>query len=145
MSEDFTYDEVPYPSFTFPQTRPDRLSTIGKYFGIETTLPDNCRMLELGCGDGTNILSFAYCHPNSSFVGIDLSRVHISDADQAKQKLGLENVSFDCADVTTLSAKDLGQFDFIIAHGLFSWVLICSRARIADLFGMPCSERDRLH
>lgn len=122
MSESFIYDEVPYPSFTFPQTRPDRLSTIGKHFGIETALPDGCRMLELGCGDGTNLLSFAYCHPNSKFVGFDLSKVHIDDADKAKAKLGLENARFECADVTTLSKDELGEFDFIIAHGLFSWV-----------------------
>ncbi len=122
MSEDFIYDEVPYPSFTFPQTRPDRLSTIGKYFGVETALPDNCRMLELGCGDGTNLLSFAYCHPNSKFVGIDLSKVHIDDANAAKEALRLANARFECGDLTTLSVDDFGQFDFIIAHGLFSWV-----------------------
>ncbi len=122
MSETFSYDELPYPSFTFPQTRPDRLSTIGKFFGIDTALPDRCTLLELGCGDGTNLLSFAHCHPESEFVGIDLSRVHINSAISAREELGLKNVQFICADLTATPAGEFGEYDFIVAHGLFSWV-----------------------
>ena len=78
--DQFTYDAVPYPSFTFPQTHPDRLSTLGAIAGVSTAHPERCRVLELGCGDGTNLLSFAYALPESQFVGIDLSQVHISRA-----------------------------------------------------------------
>ncbi len=134
MSEKFTYDDVPYPSFTFPQTRPDRLSAVGRFYGIETAMPDKCRVLELGCGDGTNLLSFAYCHPESEFLGIDLSKVHIDDAQNAASQLGLNNVVFECADVTTKPSAELGKFDFIIAHGLFSWVPDFVREHILRIY-----------
>lgn len=134
MSENFSYDDVPYPSFTFPQTRPDRLSSVGRFYGIETAMPDKCRVLELGCGDGTNLLSFAYCHPESEFLGIDLSKVHIDDARKAADQLGLTNAVFECADVTTKPSDELGKFDFIIAHGLFSWVPDFVREHILRIY-----------
>jgi methyltransferase-like protein/SAM-dependent methyltransferase len=134
MSENFSYDDVPYPSFTFPQTRPDRLSSVGRFYGIETAMPDKCRVLELGCGDGTNLLSFAYCHPESEFLGIDLSKVHIDDARKAGDQLGLENAVFECADVTAKPSAELGKFDFIIAHGLFSWVPDFVREHILRIY-----------
>lgn len=134
MSENFSYDDVPYPSFTFPQTRPDRLSAVGRFHGIETAMPDKCRVLELGCGDGTNLLSFAYCHPASEFLGIDLSKVHIDDARTATGQLGLKNITFECADITTKASDELGKFDFIIAHGLFSWVPDFVREHILRIY-----------
>jgi methyltransferase-like protein len=134
MSENFSYDDVPYPSFTFPQTRPDRLSAVGRLYGIETAMPDKCRVLELGCGDGTNLLSFAYCHTESEFLGIDLSKVHIDDARNAADHLGLTNAVFECADVTTKPSAELGKFDFIVAHGLFSWVPDFVREHILRIY-----------
>lgn len=140
MTQTFSYDTLPYPSFTFPQTRPDRLSTIGLIRGIETALPDKCRVLELGCGDGTNLNSFAYCHPESTFVGIDLSTIHISDANAAKKELGLRNVEFICGDVTELTVSEIGKFDFIVAHGLFSWVPPFVREHILRIYSECLTE-----
>ncbi|QYO67142.1 class I SAM-dependent methyltransferase [Leptolyngbya sp. 7M] len=134
MAEDFIYDAIPYPSFSFPQTRPDRLSTIGLFYGIETATPDKCRVLELGCGNGTNLISFAYTHPESSFLGIDLSSVHIVKADDTKQRLGLKNIKFQCLDILAIDPNELGKFDFIIAHGLFSWVPEEVRERILTIY-----------
>ncbi len=140
MTQTFSYDAFPYPSFTFPQTRPDRLSTIGLVRGIETALPDKCRVLELGCGDGTNLNSFAYCHPESTFLGIDLATVHINDANVAKGELGLRNVEFICGDVTELAVSEIGKFDFIIAHGLFSWVPPFVREHILRIYSECLTE-----
>ena len=97
-------------------------------------MPDKCRVLELGCGDGTNLLSFAYCHPESEFLGIDLSKVHIDDARKAADQLGLGNAVFECADVTNKPSAELGKFDFIIAHGLFSWVPDFVREHILRIY-----------
>lgn len=135
MAQDqFSYDAVPYPSYTFPQTHPDRLSTIGSLYGIETAHPEQCRVLELGCGDGTNILSFAYALPDSKFVGIDLSKIHIERAQKGAADLELKNASFLQADISTLSKSDLGQFDFVIAHGLYSWVPDTVRGHLHRIF-----------
>jgi len=134
MPSDFIYDNVPYPSFVFPQTSPDRLATLARVHGIDTASPANCRMLELGCGDGTNLLALAYALPNSHFVGIDLAATHIDSAKAAAEKLDLSNVEFFKLDVTTVDAATLGEFDYIVAHGLFSWVPEFVRPAILGLY-----------
>lgn len=131
----FSYDEVPYSSFTFPQTRPDRLATLAAVYGMHPAAPEDCRVLELGCGDGTNLLSFAYILPESRFVGIDLAKGHIDRAKTAADELQLSNVEFLCKDVTKINGQALGEFDFIIAHGLFSWVPEEARTRILEIYG----------
>ncbi len=141
MTKDaFTYDSVPYPSYTFPQTHPDRLSTVGSLFGLQAEHPEKCRMLELGCGDGTNLLSFAYALPGSSFVGIDLSGVHIAKAEDTAKRLGLTNIIFRREDVTHIGRDDLDEFDFIVAHGLFSWVPDAVRPHILRIFSECLTE-----
>jgi methyltransferase-like protein/SAM-dependent methyltransferase len=133
MSE-FIYNTIPYPSFTLPQTHPDRLATLGRLYGIETASPQRCRVLELGCGDGSNLLSFAYALPESEFVGVDLSEKHIAAADKTKIELNLSNVFFYCEDVMNLNQTRLGDYDFIIAHGLYSWVPDFVRKKVLQIY-----------
>src|SRR6188508_1933844 len=99
MSEPFAYDVVPYPSRVFGQTHPDVMATAATYFGMSPAPPDACRVLELGCGDGSNLLSFAFALPNSEFTGIDLSEVHIKKGKHSVDEFGLANL--------TLSRMDL--------------------------------------
>ncbi|MGI8811842.1 MAG: methyltransferase regulatory domain-containing protein [Pyrinomonadaceae bacterium] len=129
-----SYDEVPYPSYTFPQTSPDRLATMAVLNGIRAAPPDRCRVLELGCGDGANLLSFAYALPESEFLGVDLSSVHISDATAAVVELELRNARFLQMDLADLDVEEFGQFDYVIAHGLYSWVPPAIRERILDIY-----------
>lgn len=130
----FTYDEVPYSSFTFPQTRPDRLATLGAFHGIKTARPEKCRVLELGCGDGTNLISFAYILPDSEFVGIDLSEIHIEKAKKTSAELKLSNLSFHTEDVMNFNRERFGEFDYIISHGLYSWVPDFVREKILQIY-----------
>lgn len=129
-----SYNEVPYPSFVFPQTSPDRLATLGRLRGIETANPNDSRSLELGCGDGANLIAFAYAYPESRFVGIDLAERHIEKAKLSAQKLGLKNIEFIAADICELELAALGKFDTIVAHGLFSWVPDAVRERILLIY-----------
>lgn len=131
---DFSYNALPYPSFTFPQTHPDRLATLATAFGMQPAPPQRCRVLELGCGDGTNLLSFASVLPQSEFVGVDLSENHIRAAQAGKRELNLSNVEFHELDVTAISRERFGEFDFVVAHGLYSWVPDFVRARILDVY-----------
>jgi len=130
----FAYDAVPYPSLTFPQTHPDRLAVMAVVNGMQPAPADRCRMLELGCGDGTNLLSIAYALPDCSFTGIDLSATHIARAEETRANLGLANVEFRCGDVTEVNATELGEFDYIAAHGLFSWVPGAVRGHILRIY-----------
>ena len=54
------YDEFAYPGQVFPQTHPDRLATIATLLGLEPAPPtEQFRVLEVGCGDGGNLLALA--------------------------------------------------------------------------------------
>jgi SAM-dependent methyltransferase/methyltransferase-like protein len=82
---------------------------------------DRCRVLELGCGNGGNIIPMAEALPGSSFVGIDLSQRQIEFAHSAARTLELRNVQLRQMNVMDVT-DDFGQFDYIIAHGIYSWV-----------------------
>ena len=122
MAEEFSYDAVPYPSKFFLQTHPDRLAAAGILYGMQPAPVENCRVLELGCGNGSNLISQAFGLPSSKFVGIDLSQIHIDLANAAAKELKLSNIEFRKTDVMEMTADDFGSFDYITAHGFLSWV-----------------------
>jgi SAM-dependent methyltransferase len=129
QQEDLTgYDRVPYPGDPFPQTHPDRLATVATLFGLRPAPPDACRLLELGCGDGGNLVPMAYGLPGSTFCGIDLSARAIERARGLTDALELENLRFECADL----AEARGEFDYVIAHGVYSWVEPAARDALLD-------------
>src|SRR5262245_17606415 len=68
-----TYDEFPYPSQPFVQTHPNHLGTMATLFGMKPPPVERCRVLELGCANGANMIPMAFGLPESTFVGIDLS------------------------------------------------------------------------
>lgn len=128
------YDEVRYPSALYTQTHPDRLATIAIVFGMQPAPVENCRVLELGCNDGHNLIAMAYGLPKSQFVGIDLAAQPIATGQETVKALGLTNVSLRQLNVLD-AASDLGLFDFIIAHGLYSWVPAEVRDKVLALCG----------
>ena len=135
MAQDqFSYDQLPYPSKFFVQTFPDRLAANAVLFGMDPPRPNNARVLELGCGIGSNLIAQAYFMPDAAFVGVYLSSVHIDDAKAAAAELGLGNIEFRQMDVTEMSARDFGTFDYITAHGLFSWVPEFVRKSVLALY-----------
>ncbi len=120
------YDEVEYPGFAFPQTRPDRLSSVARLLGLRSERVDGSRVLELGCGDGTNLLAMAIIRPGSDFVGIDTSSRAIATAHALSSASGISNTEFHQVAVEDLQ-PELGRFDYIVAHGLYSWVAPSAR------------------
>jgi methyltransferase-like protein/SAM-dependent methyltransferase len=116
-----SYDAVPYSVGAFPQTRPDRLATIATLFGLDPAHPARCRVLELGCAAGGNIIPMALADPQSAFVGIDLSARQIDDARTTARELGLRNIDLRALSITDIPAE-FGQFDYILCHGVYSWV-----------------------
>ena len=129
----FAYDEVPYPGFPFSQTHPGRLATLAALHGMEPAPPARCRMLELGCGDGGNLIPLAYQHPDSTFVGIDLSARAIETGRNTIARLGLRNIELRALDIAEMAAG-LGRFDYIVAHGVYSWVPPSVRDRMLAVF-----------
>lgn len=118
--EPTAYDAVSYPGAPFDQTHPDRLATIAALYGLRAAPPERCRVLELGCGDGGNLIPMAYVLRESTFLGLDAAPSAIERGRDRADALGLGNVTLVHADL--LDASDLGTFDYVVAHGLYSWV-----------------------
>ena len=115
------YDEVVYPTFPLCFTHPDRLATVGTHFGMQPAPVERCRVLELGCSSGVNLLSMAVTLPDSEFVGVDSAGIPIARGKAMVEALGLKNLALRHLDLLEM-APDYGRFDYIIAHGLYSWV-----------------------
>src|SRR5262245_22544912 len=121
MAQTTSYDELPYSSRAFPYTHPDRLAVWAVLLGMTPRPVGSCRVLELGCGMGANLMPMAEQLPGSQFLGIDLSTRQIAAGKQIAAELGLTNIDFQALDILELGPS-LGEFDYIICHGVYSWV-----------------------
>ena len=149
-----SYDQVPYTSLSYSESHPDRLATIATLFGMQPPRVDRCRVLELGCASGGNLIPMAYGLPGSEFVGIDYSARQIAqgratvaalgrcpdgslgvgDASYVEGRCpeprpepcrrvveGLKNITLKELNILDIE-PEFGQFDYVIAHGIYSWV-----------------------
>jgi SAM-dependent methyltransferase len=116
-----SYDQTPYPAHAITETHPGRLAAIARLLGVDAPAVEHARVLELGCARGGNLLPLASSLPGATFVGVDLSPVQIAEAEARRVDAGLGNVRFLVADLAALP-DDLGAFDFIVCHGVLSWV-----------------------
>jgi SAM-dependent methyltransferase len=91
------------------------------------------RYLELGCGPGGSLLAAATAFPRAEFHGCDLNGAHVAAARERAGALGLDNVHLREAAFADLLGDDIGAFDFIVAHGVYSWVEAPARADVRRL------------
>lgn len=131
------YDALAYPGYPYPQTHPDRLATQATLFGLRPAPPAACRVLELGAGDGANLLPMALALPGSAFVGVDLAGAPVARGRATIAALGAGNLTLAQGDVAALPPEADGEFDYIIAHGLYSWV----PPRVRDALMAVCAQR----
>ncbi len=115
------YDSVRYPSRSYQQSHPLRLATTAMLLGMEPPPLERCRVLEIGCGDGSNLTPMGVGLPGSSFFGIDLAEKPIERGRALIAAAGLGNVRLESMNLLEFPAG-LGEFDYIIAHGFYSWV-----------------------
>ena len=132
MQGQSSYDEFPYISYPFHYTRPEHLMTIGKLFGMN--LPDisNARVLELGSACGGNLITFASNYPDSYSIGVDLSKLEIENGAKIIKDLELKNIELRNISITDID-ESFGRFDYIICHGVFSWVPDCVKNKILEV------------
>ena len=116
-----SYERIPYQTNPWTSSRPEQLECHARLHGIEAAPADDCRLLELGCGDGGNIIPLAVAHGRSTFVGVDLAQVHIDAGAALIETLGLDNLRLAAGSFVDFEDPG-GPFDYIIAHGLMSWV-----------------------
>lgn len=132
----YSYDEIPYPSHPFEATHPDHIYSLAKLFKLEPSVPESARILELGCASGGNIIPLADQFPNATVVGVDLSSKQISDGQKIVSALGLKNIKLIADDFQAIN-DSYGEFDYILCHGVFSWVPPVAQERILEI----CKER----
>jgi SAM-dependent methyltransferase/methyltransferase-like protein len=115
------YDTVPYPRHAYGFTHPDQLATLATLRGLKPPPIERARVLELGCASGANLIPMAYSLPEAEFLGVDLSTRQIAEGQAFIAAVGLTNVRLEALDLQTIDDR-FGQFDYIIAHGVYSWV-----------------------
>ncbi|MFZ5896525.1 MAG: methyltransferase regulatory domain-containing protein [Myxococcota bacterium] len=130
------YDQVPYESNPFGRSHPRWLATVASIFGVSAPPPDHARILELGCASGGNLIPMAESLPGSTCLGVDLSSRQIQDGQRFIEESGLRNVTLRQASILDINESD-GQFDYIVCHGVYSWVPRDVQTGIMKL----CSER----
>jgi SAM-dependent methyltransferase len=134
------YDDVPYPGHPFAQTHPDRLATLATLFGLAPPPVERCRVLELGCGDGGNLVPMALPLPGARFLGVDAAVGAIARGRALIGALELSNIELEARPIEELKPAP-GGFDYVIAHGLYSWVAAPVRDRLLALCSEVLSEQ----
>jgi methyltransferase-like protein/SAM-dependent methyltransferase len=114
-------NDLHFPPYSFSATHIGRLGAIGRIFGLATADPAKARVLELGCGSGSNIMSMAQLFPEGEFIGIDASSKQIDLGLEVINSVGINNTRLIAADFSQYN-EELGKFDYIILHGVYSYV-----------------------
>lgn len=129
------YQALPFQSQPMPTAHVDVLATAAHLAGLTPPPIDHCRVLELGCAEAGNLLPMAESLPGSQFTGVDLSPRQIAAGQKIVDAIGLTNLSLRALDLSTVN-RDFGEFDYIICHGVHSWVSPAVQDKILSV----CSE-----
>jgi SAM-dependent methyltransferase len=133
--------DIPYLRDFKPMLAPAWLDHVALVAGIQP--PDRrCGFAwcDLGCGQGVTAALLAATHPSGEFHGIDAMPMHIDHARGLAAAAGIPNVRFHAADFCAAINRQLPLFDYIVAHGVFTWVDEDSQRellRFIDLYLKP--------
>ncbi len=116
-----SYNEIPYTRNIYPQTQPNTLATLARLLDHPSPAISHCRVLELGCAQGFNLIAMAQAIPQGFFIGVDNAATQIALGQAVINQLNLKNIQLHCLDFQQIRA-DFGTFDYIIAHGVYSWI-----------------------
>lgn len=116
-----SYDSIVYDASAHSHTHPTRLATMAYLMGIQPPSLYGARILEVGCATGTNLLAMAEGYPDARFIGIDYSAKQIETGQARIAASGLKNLELMYRSIGDITDDD-GKFDYIIAHGVFSWI-----------------------
>ena len=126
------YKELGYKSYPFPYTTPAYLEAYGTLVGLKPPMAKTARVLELGATYGGNIISQAVHNPEATFVGIELSQDQVEKGNKIISDAKLDNVSLLQGDILNFD-ESLGNFDYIIAHGFYSWISDEMKDKLLDI------------
>ncbi len=135
MPASTSYDLVAYPATLFPITHPDRLAAIATLHGLAAAPVATARVLEIGGGDGVNLIAMAAAYPQAQFHNFDLSAVAIARGNALIRAAGLTNIVNEVGDIMVAAQAMQGQYDYVITHGVYAWVPPPVRAALMQLIG----------
>lgn len=115
------YEAVSYGGFVNPNSHPAQMAAMALLHGLQPAAVEGCRVLEIGCNQGRNLIPMACALPGATFVGVDLAAGPIARGQERIGRLGLGNIRLMQGDLMDLE-RSLGPFDYIIAHGVYAWV-----------------------
>jgi len=128
-----SYEAVLYPGPPVKASHPLYLETLATLHGLAPTPTPRARVLEIGCATGGNLLPMAAYQPQARFVGIDPSPRQIELATANARRAGLANVDLRVCGVGDVDAG-WGVFDYIVCHGVYSWVSEDVQAELMRVF-----------
>ncbi len=139
FEDDNAWGVADYPPMSHPSADVAVNAAVARVAGLDATEPAGARILEIGCGEGHHLLSLANRWPGAACVGLDVSTKAIHRARNRAKRAGLANVHF-CEARLSEFEPDV-PFDFIIAHGFFSWVPDEVKVGLMDFIGKNLTPR----
>jgi SAM-dependent methyltransferase len=127
--------DVPYLRDFKPRLAPAWLDHVALVAGVEPPARKaGFAWCDLGCGQGVTANILAATHPRGTFHGIDAMPAHIDHARRLAAEAAIPNVDFHCVDFATAVDLDLPLFDYIVAHGVYSWVDAANQRALRRFF-----------
>ena len=115
------YADLGYLSQPFPYASAPFLESYARLLGLSPAPASTARILEIGSSYGGNLISQALFYPKATFTGIEIAPTQVSVGKTYIDQLGITNLALLEGDVNE-SHQHLGTYDYIIAHGFYSWV-----------------------
>ncbi|WP_295259924.1 class I SAM-dependent methyltransferase [Veillonella sp.] len=134
-----SYDSFLYVSKPFSSTNINNLQAKAKMYGLTPAPIKGARVLELGASCGGNLIPQALYYPEATFTGIDLSGVQVQHGNEIIQSIGLTNVTLLEKDILDID-ESFGTFDYIIVHGIWSWVPDIVKDKILNICNVNLSD-----
>lgn len=135
------YNKIHYEGVIAPNSFPDHLALCAIWHNSGHSPLQRFRFTELGCGDGANLLPLAFYHRDSTFIGIDSSESALKRAQEGARTIGLRNVQLLNKDICEIEPAELAPSDYIVVHGLYSWVTEDARNAILNICGKKLSNK----
>lgn len=126
--------DIEYTAHFYPELAPTMMYVNSLSKNVVFPSPEQTyNWLEIGCGNGLSANALAACNSQSQFYAFDFNPVHILNAQKIAKDMGLSNVHFFDDSFEQAVERDLPQMDFIVLHGIYSWVSKENQAHILNI------------
>ncbi|WP_206957480.1 class I SAM-dependent methyltransferase [Trinickia acidisoli] len=133
--------EVTFPDRFHRELSPAWLDYVSALGGVEPRdLTRPFAYLDLGCGSAHSTIVNAGAFPHAQFHACDFNPAHIEAAARRVSNLGVHNIALHEAAFDALLDRDLPSFDFIVLHGVYSWVDADARRTLLEILSRKLND-----